>query len=155
MRRSLATLMTALVASGGLCACSSDGGLFGTSLTTSSVGSAQATAPVAPIPKIDPACASLAARIDALRRDGVADRVEKASVGKTTSVSVKRTSLAQMAELDKANAEFQAKCSTLGPQISVQAQAAPATATSAVVSTRTTAAVVPPVVSTQAAKPQQ
>jgi hypothetical protein len=62
-----------------------------------------------------------------------------------------------MAELDKANAEFQAKCSTLGPQIAVQAQAAPATATTtgAVVSTRTTAAVVPPVVSTQTAKPQQ
>jgi hypothetical protein len=143
--------MTAAVVTGGLCACSSDGSLVGSSLTTSSVSAPQTTAQ-APAPRVDPACASLSARIDALRKEGVTERVEKASVGKTTNVSVKRTSLAQIAELDKANAEFQAKCSTLGPRpMPIQAQVAPAATTAPVVTARSTS-VVPPVVATQVPK---
>jgi len=152
MLRPLATLMTALAMTGGLCACSSDGSLVGSSLTTSSVASNPVTAQ-APASKIDPACASLSARIDALRKEGVSERVEKASVGKTTNVSVKRASLAQMAELDKANAEFQAKCSTLGPRpLPIQAQVAPVATTAPVVTARAAAPSVPPVVATQAPK---
>jgi hypothetical protein len=115
------------------------------------------TAQAPPPPKIDPACASLQAKIDTLRRDGVTERVEKASVGKTPNVSVKRASLAQMAELDKANAEFQAKCSTLGPRpMPAQAQVSPIATTAPVVTARNSAtAVVPPVVSTQAPAPKQ
>jgi hypothetical protein len=47
----------------------------------------------------------------ALRKDGVVDRVEKAAAGTGKSVTVKRESLVKIAELDKANAEFQRKCS--------------------------------------------
>lgn len=64
-------------------------------------------------PAVDPACASLASRIEALRKEGVVERVEAASKGKGATVSVKRASLGQIAELEKANADFQARCSTL------------------------------------------
>ena len=40
------------------------------------------------------------------------ERVEAASQGKGTTVKVKRQSLAQLAQLEKVNSEFQAKCST-------------------------------------------
>ena len=100
------TALAALVAG-----CSSDGGMLGSSLTTSSVDPAKAAAVVA---KPDPACIALTAKIDALRKDGVTERVEKASTGKTTNVSVKRESLAKMSELDKANSDYQTKCSAPG-----------------------------------------
>jgi hypothetical protein len=75
-------------------------------LSTASVGSTTAAA----APKADPACVALNSRINALRLEGVAQNVEKASEGKAKSVSIKRESLVKMTELDKANAEFQAKC---------------------------------------------
>jgi hypothetical protein len=91
-------------------------------------------------PKVDPACIALTARIDALRKEGFVERVEKASAGKSASVTVKRESLAKMTELDKANAEFQAKC------------AAPATAARATPpAAAATVAAVPP--AKPAAKP--
>lgn len=77
-------------------------------------------------PKVDPACVALASRIDALRKEGAADRVAEVAKGKSATVTVKRASLAKVAELDKANAEFQAKCSTVA-----QPAAAPAPATTA------------------------
>lgn len=108
-----------------LTGCASDGSSpFGgaTGSTTT------AAAPLA----ANPACASLTARIDALRKDGVTERAaQAAATGKTSTVSVKRASLANLAELDKANAEFQAKCSTLGPrpvQAAAPAASAPTTA---------------------------
>lgn len=111
-----------------LAGCSSDTALFGNSLTTQSIGMAStdggAATPTPVANKIDPQCYSLAQRIDVLRKEGVSERIEKASVGKSATVAVKRASLAQAAELDKANAEFQARCSTFGPR-PVQAAAAP------------------------------
>jgi hypothetical protein len=105
--------------------CASEGDVLGgANLTTASVGSPQAQAR----PAIDPACVQLAARIDALRQEGFVARVEKAAQGKSSTVSVKRASLAKMTELDKANAEFQAKCSNLGSAQTAAAQTAPATA---------------------------
>lgn len=82
-------------------------------------------------PAADPACTSLAARIDALRSEGVVEKVEAASKGKGANVSVKRASLSQIAELEKANAEFQSKCSTI-PRPAAAAPAAPAQKTAAV-----------------------
>lgn len=79
-------------------------------------GSSDASGPTAALPAkpaVDPACATLASRIEALRKEGVVDRVEAAAKGKGSTVSVKRASLAQIADLEKSNAEFQAKCSTL------------------------------------------
>ena len=133
-----------------LAACSGDNGILGSSLTTSSVSStpvAQTTTP-----RQDPACAALASRIDQLRADGVTERVEKAAAGKGTTVQVKRTSLQQMAELDKANAEFTTKCTTVGvrPQ---QAFAAPSSMTTGsttspanVITAKAAAPVTPPTV---------
>ncbi len=115
MHKSSAAL--AIVACGAtlLTGCSSTGGLFGNSLTTQSISTSTQPA-VAAAPKIDPACYSLAQRLETLRKEGVTERLEKASSGKSSTVAVKRTSLAQAAELDKANAEFQAKCSVFGPR---------------------------------------
>ena len=84
------------------------------------------TAALPPKPAVDPACNALAARIEALRQDGVVDRLEAAAAkGKGGSVSVKRASLSQVADLEKANAEFQAKCSTV-PRAAQAASPVPA-----------------------------
>jgi len=123
MQRFPAALMIAAVGALGVSGCSSTGNPFGDMMTTQSIP-AQAPTTVAQAPKADPACYSLQQRIDTLRRDGVTERIEKASVGKSATVAVKRSSLAQAAELDKANAEFQARCSTLGAR-PMQAQLAP------------------------------
>jgi hypothetical protein len=69
-----------------------------------------------PLSKVDPACVTLLSQIETLRKEGVSERVQKASVGRTKTVSVKRATLAKVVELDKANAEYQAKCSTLSPR---------------------------------------
>jgi hypothetical protein len=131
MYKSSATLVLAALGATFLSGCSSDGSILGTSLTTQSIN-AGGTA-VAAAPKVDPACYSLSQRIDQLRKDGLTQRLEKASVGKSSTVQVKRTSLAQAAELDKVNAEFQAKCSAFGPR-PAQA-AAPAAGTAQVATT--------------------
>jgi phage-related tail fiber protein len=143
MQKLSATVVCAALGVTMLAGCSSNSGLFGNSLTTQSIGMASsdggAASPTAtPVAnKIDPQCYSLAQRIDVLRKEGVSDRIEKASVGKSATVAVKRASLAQAAELDKANAEFQARCSTFGPR-PIQASAGPA-ATGTVVAAAPTA----------------
>lgn len=81
--------------------------------------------PAATAAKVDPACVSLASQIDTLRQDGAADRLEKASTGKGAKVSVRRDTLAKQVELNKANADFQAKCAPSIPRAQT-AQAAPA-----------------------------
>jgi hypothetical protein len=139
MQKPFATVLTLISGVSLLAACSSDGSLLPSSLTTSSL-STSATQTASTTPRVDPACAGLAQRIEALRRDGVIDRAEKASVGKTTTVAVKRASLAQIAELDKANAEFQSRCSTVPVQ--AQSQVVPITAIPA----GKTASAAPPVV---------
>jgi hypothetical protein len=119
-------------------ACASDGLL----------GGSNETAALPQKPKVDPACAPLAAKIDDLRREGVADRVEQAAAGKGTTVSVKRESLGKIAELNKANADFQQKCSAYTPAPGAAKAATltpgtttpPAGATKAVVATAKTAA---------------
>ncbi len=107
-------LVIAIVVGGVAAGCSSDGtGLTGANLTTASVDAA-AQAKTAAAPRINPECVALTARIDTLRKEGFVEGVEKASTGKSSTVTVKRASLAKMTELEKANAEFQAKCSTVG-----------------------------------------
>lgn len=122
----------ALAAFGGGCANDGSNGLSTASVAPEKVAVAA--------PKVDPACVSLASQIDTLRKEGAVERLEKAAAGKTSSVQVKRASLAKQAELNKANADFQAKC---GPQMpkAQTAQAAPAAAQVApVAATATTAA---------------
>lgn len=117
-------LLILAMGSGLLAGCSSDsnplssGNFFssGTNLTTSSV-TAPASAPMnqiqAAAPKIDPSCSALSFKIDQLRKEGFVENVEKVSTGKSSLVTIKRDTLAKMSELQKTNAEFQAKCSAL------------------------------------------
>ncbi len=79
------------------------GGLGSSDVTTSSVAQAQAQ-------RVDPACGNLAVEIDTLRREGVADKVERAAAKKYKMTSA---DLAKASQLNKANGEFQSKCSTL------------------------------------------
>lgn len=119
--KSGATLISALLCAAGLTGCS-DSGILGNPLTTQSINTAKA---VPAAPAVDPNCYALSQRIELLRRDNFTERIEKASIGKSTTVSVKRASLAQAAELDKANAEYQAKCSApalrMAPKATAQA----------------------------------
>ncbi len=123
--RSIRLLPVALVMTALLAGCASDSpGMFGMNpMTTSAIDEK---------PKVDPACVALSAKIDQLRQDGVSDRAAQAGAsGKSSTVSVKRASLTQLAELDRTNAEFQSKCSTLGPRPMPQAAAASAPAPAA------------------------
>lgn len=103
-----------------------------TPLSTASVSPDKPAAIAAP--RIDPACATLASQIDNLRAEGSVERLEKAAAGKSSNVQVKRSSLAKQAELNKANAEFQARCGPAIPRaqtatvapLAPPAQAAPA-----------------------------
>lgn len=137
MKSFLTSTMTAMALAVTLAGCSSDGGLLGSSLTTSSVDSAKVAPAVA---KVDPACLALTAKIDGLRKDGVTERAEKAAVGKTSTVSVKRDSLAKLSELDKANFEYQTKCSAPGLAKPMPAPAAAAIVPATKVSTAAPAA---------------
>lgn len=134
-------LVAAALTAGLLGACANDGSMIGSSLTTSSVDATQQAKAAAP--KVDPACIQLAAQIDGLRKEGVVERAEKASAGKTANVQVKRASLAKLAELDKANADFQAKCSNTPAPATAVAPAAPAAPASAASATTATPAAAP------------
>ncbi len=89
-------------------------------------GSGTTTAALPEKPKVDPACALLAGKIADMRKDGVVERTEQAAAGKGVTVNMKRESLGKLTELNKANVEFQAKCSTYKPMPSNVAQTAPA-----------------------------
>jgi hypothetical protein len=123
------TIIGIALTAGLLSACSSDNTLLGSALTTSSVDPATPAKPSSTA-KIDPACVQLATHIDALRKEGVVERVEQASTGSGKTVQVKRESLAKMAELQKANADFQSKCSTV-PMAAPQSASAAAPAQTA------------------------
>jgi hypothetical protein len=76
--------------------------------TTGSL-SGQATAEA----KADPACVTLASRIEALRKEGIPDKIEKAAARK---YKLTRSDLAKADQLTKANAELQARCSSVPPR---------------------------------------
>jgi hypothetical protein len=110
-----------------LAGCAGDGSdnLF----TTGALGTQQTAA--APEPKVDPLCVTLVSRIEGLRKEGVADKIEKAAIKK---YKMTHADLTKADQLTKANAEFQLRCSTIMPK--------PATAqvSSTPVATATTAA---------------
>jgi hypothetical protein len=116
-----AAILVALLAAG----CAQDGTLTTGGLNTSAIDQAGAS-------KSDPACLTLAAQIEALNRDGTVDRVSKAAAKKYT---LKTADLAKADELNKANTEFQTKCSAYPPRPVVAA-----TTTSTMTTTATTTA---------------
>ena len=102
-----------------LAGCAADGSsnLF----TTGALGTSETAA--AGEPKVDPACVSLVSRIEALRREGVADKIEKAA---NTKYKMTKADLAKADQLTKANADFQVRCSTITPR-PMSADMSPAT----------------------------
>lgn len=115
-------LLSSALALGG---CASDGSSL---LTTGSLAATDTK--VASSERISPECMQLMSTIQELRKEGTPERVEKISTGKSSTVNIKRTALAKLTELDKANAEFQMKCSKLAPP-AAEAAAAPAPAQTA------------------------
>jgi hypothetical protein len=111
----LAAILIAALAAG----CAQDGTLA--SLNTGSInppdGSQQAAS--------NPVCLTLASQIAALNKDGISDKVEKAAAKK---YKMKSADLAKANELNKANAEFQAKCSSYPPPTTMAAAAPAASA---------------------------
>ena len=78
-----------------------------------------ATAPVAEA-KIDPVCVSLVSRIDALRKEGIDAKIEKAAAKRYKLTS---SDLGKADQLTKASAELQLRCTTLTPASAQPAQA--------------------------------
>jgi outer membrane murein-binding lipoprotein Lpp len=124
--RTIATLSSIALAGFLAAGCANDG----SGLSTASVAPEKTAAAV---PKVDPACVTLASQIDSLRKEGSVERLEKAAAGKTSNVQVKRASLMKQAELNKAYGDYQLKC---GPKLQsasmtpapIPAAAAPAAA---------------------------
>ncbi len=125
-----------------LAGCADTPSLFGNSanLTTSSVAPASA-------PKADPVCVTLASQIDGLRKEGIPDKIEKASLKKYKMTTAE---LVKADQLNKANVDFQGKCSTYKPTVS--ASAAPAV-TPATVASAASAVKAAPAAAAAAAKP--
>lgn len=89
--------------------CADNATLLGpNALTTSSVEK-----PVTP--RMDPACVSLTAQIDQLRKDGIAEKLEKAAAKK---YKMKNEDLVKADQLTKANADYQTKCTNVTPHSS-------------------------------------
>ena len=107
-----------------LAGCSSDGALLG-GITTASIPEQ---------PKVDPVCVTLTTQIEGLRKDGIADKVEKAAAKK---YKMKPTDLTKADELNKANAEYQARCGLTPTTPATTAAAAPAPAAPATVASNT------------------
>lgn len=104
----------ALVLGGLVLAGCADGGdnIF----TTGSVTGTAAT-------KVDPACVQLASSIEALRKEGIPDKIEKAAAKR---YRMTQADLKKADQLTKTNAEFQGRCSTV-PRTTTTAEAPPAT----------------------------
>lgn len=65
-------------------------------------------------------CNTLMSQIDALNQDGTSDKVSKAAAKK---YKLKATDLTKADELNKANTEFQTKCSSYPPRVASTAPA--------------------------------
>jgi hypothetical protein len=112
-------LVASVVALGTVVAgCANDGGgLF----QTGAVSPAVAPVAAAPAtPRVDPVCVSLGQQIDALRKEGVATKVENAAAKK---YKLTPADISKADQLNKANADFQTKC---GPQLPAAQQTAAA-----------------------------
>ena len=73
-------------------------------------------------------CLTLASQIEALNTEGVSDKVSKAAAKK---YKLKATDLTKADELNKANTEFQTKCSNYPPRVAAAAPVEPETSDTA------------------------
>jgi len=113
-----AAATTLLLASVALAGCAGEGGMENF-FTTGSLGSQSAAAEQ----KVDPACVTLASRIEALRKEGVAEKIEKAAAKK---YKMTQADLAKADQLTKANNDFQFRCSTIMPKSASASEPPPA-----------------------------
>ena len=142
--RSNAILAAAIACA--LAGCANDGSLS-TALNTGSVNPQAAATPASK--SQEALCLTLASQIEALNTEGIPDKVSKAAAKK---YKLKSTDLTKADELNKANTEFQGKCSSYPPRVAAAAPAEPATAAkdaAAKDATKTAAAKVKPPVPTQ------
>lgn len=100
------------------------GGDLNDFMSTGSITGESEKTNIAQQTKVDPACVTLISQIDTLRKEGVQAKVEQAA---TKKYKLTKAELAKADQLNKANADFQAKCSTLSPPASLAAATAPAT----------------------------
>lgn len=107
----------ALIAASGLvlagCASESGGGI-------GSMFGPTTTASIPEKPKVDPVCVTLTSQIEGLNKEGITEKIEKAAARK---YKMTRTDLNKVAQLNRANSEFQLKCAVT----STTAQLSPAT----------------------------
>jgi hypothetical protein len=109
-----AASQAAVLAGLALAGCANTDNIF----TTGALGSSFAGASE---PKVDPACVTLASRIETLRREGVPEKIEKAAAKK---YKLTQADLAKADQLTKSNAEYQLRCSMVMPsQLSASAAA--------------------------------
>mgnify|MGYP001815732832 CR=1 FL=1 len=131
----LMTLVAAsgLVAAGFLGGCATDSDLGLTTASLAPTENAKKTS-------VHPACIALAAKISDARAEGTPDRFAKVATAENKSriVSIKRDSLAKVAELDALNKQFQARCSTISTAAAPMPK--PMTTTAAPAATETKAA---------------
>jgi hypothetical protein len=99
------------------CAMEGNDGIFTTGSLT---GGQQASAE-----KADPVCITLASRIETLRKEGIQDKIEKAAAKR---YRMTQADLGKADQLNKANAEFQVRCSTVTPKPTTAAAETPAPA---------------------------
>jgi len=111
-----------------------DGGLT-SGLNTGSINSSAQTQTAAK--STEALCLTLASQIEGLNSEGVSDKVSKAAAKK---YKLKSTDLAKADELNKANTEFQTKCSSYPPRVAAATPAEPAATTTAAADTAKTAA---------------
>ena len=137
---------TSFAAAALLAGCADTPSLFGNSanLTTASV------TPVAA--KVDPACTALTTQIDSLRKEGIADKIEKASLKKYKMTTAE---LVKADQLNKSNADFQTKCTSYRPSVAAAAAptAVPAPAAAAAIKAAAPAVKEAAAASVSAAKP--
>ena len=84
-----------------LAGCAADGSNF---FTTGALGTSDS--------KVDPECVTLASRIETLRREGIAEKLEKVAAKK---YKMTHADIVKADQLTKTNAEFQQRCSTAMP----------------------------------------
>ena len=104
-----------------LAGCAQDGSLS-TGLNTGSVNPQTATTQATK--SQEALCLTLASQIEALNTEGTSDKVSKAAAKK---YKLKATDLTKADELNKANSEFQTKCSSYPPRVAAAAPATPVT----------------------------
>jgi len=99
----------ALIACTSLLAACSQNGLLSSGMTTGSIDPQQQAAAKAQ----EEACLTLASQIETLNTEGVPGKIEKAAAKK---YKLKSADITKVDELNKANSEFQTKCSKYPPK---------------------------------------